>query len=551
MVVFVVRAAYQSSNWRFTLFDDALISFAYGRTLAATGEWVWFPGADRVQGITNPLWSAVMAVVHLPGPSPQAAIIVMSIVAIVVMLALALVVHAIIASTGVTPGIALVGAGLVPFLYPLTFWTLRGMEVGFIALLLSIAILALLRIDRSPRTHTSRWIIVASTAGILAVWTRLDALVLVGGLVLMGLITGSKDVRKASAAIAISAITAAFILLLFQGHYWGDPLPNTYRPKVDGIELDERIARGLFATARAFPLWLLAIIAWLYSRSSGRTTGSQLLASLSLGVTSVAVAYSVWTGGDAWEWSLMLNRTLSIALPLAMASWLVVIAGGSQRVHPAALGLVALSGAGLGLTVNPSSLDIRLAVIGTGLTTVAASLICVAGSSVLRRRFRELTLGVGFAFATCAPGAILWITHGGLNVADDARFAFRAEELSDLTEPSAVIAVMWAGAPGYLADRPLIDMFGKSDRTIATGGPAIDPETGMPYPFIPGHNKWNYEHSIEDQRPDVIFQLGDDRSSAEARILGWGYERRCLSDGWVSYFRTDSTRVRWDRVDDC
>lgn len=54
LTAFVWRAGWISDGrWQFTLFDDAMISMTYARTLAETGDWVWFPGAERVQGITN------------------------------------------------------------------------------------------------------------------------------------------------------------------------------------------------------------------------------------------------------------------------------------------------------------------------------------------------------------------------------------------------------------------------------------------------------------------------------------------------------------------
>lgn len=551
MVLFIIRSAAQNSSWRFTLFDDALISFAYGRTLAQTGEWVWFPGADRVQGITNPLWSAIMAVVHLPSPSPQVAMAAMSVVGLIVVLGCAVIVHRIVLDAGGSNSLALIGAAFVPFLYPLVFWTVRGMEVGLIALLLLLVMWSLLRVSQQTGAYSRMWMALATICGALAVWTRLDALVLIGAIVLASWLSGNRSVRRAALLLAAVSLLAALLLLVFQGLYWGDYLPNTYRLKVDGIPLSDRLERGFFATARALPLLVVSTIAWLRLRNGDCRTSSALVAAISLAVTVVALTYSVWTGGDAWEWSLMLNRTVSAVLPVALAAWLLAFSTTSRPIRPGLIAALAVSGIGLGFTVNPTLFSFRLAAIGVGLSCVAAAFVMWLRRPTTRERLRALVLASAFFFATSAPGAILWVQFGGLNVAEDARFAARAEELREVTDPSAVIAVMWAGAPGYVTDRPLIDMFGKSDRVIATGPPAIDPQTGAAYPFIPGHNKWDYEYSIHLLRPDVVFQLGDDRGSVEGRILEWGYERRCLSDGWISYFRTDSPSVRWDELSSC
>jgi len=179
MTVFVLRNAWDGSRWRFTLFDDALISMAYGRTLATTGEWVWFPGAERVQGITNPLWSAIMALVHVPFTSPSLAIITMTILGVVLVLATAIVLYfAILSATSNTP-IALAVAAGTPVLYPLTFWAVRGMEVGLLALLSSIAVLAVVRVRLSNTQQRKLWLSTAALVGCAAVFTRLDALVLI------------------------------------------------------------------------------------------------------------------------------------------------------------------------------------------------------------------------------------------------------------------------------------------------------------------------------------------------------------------------------------
>ena len=89
--VFLAFFAWRSSEnpWgtrRFTLFDDAMISMTYPRTLADTGELVWFPGADRVQGVTNPLWTIYMASIHLLGIRGSSAALVVSLTGVLLVL---------------------------------------------------------------------------------------------------------------------------------------------------------------------------------------------------------------------------------------------------------------------------------------------------------------------------------------------------------------------------------------------------------------------------------------------------------------------------------
>lgn len=550
MVAFVARSAYSSGQWRWTLFDDALISFAYGRTLAETGDWVWFSGADRVQGITNPLWSAFMALPHLAVSTPTGAIIVMTISTVVLMLALAIVVYRTLLSAGAAKAAALAAMGSVPFLYPLTFWTLRGMEVGFIALLSVLMLLSVINIQDPITESRAPWFVLAGISGIAVVLTRLDAIVIAATLAGVGFLLGHQQVRRTWLLLLATLLIAVGLVLVFQYFYWGDYLPNTYRLKVDGIPIDERLTRGLFATARALPLIALTGLAWHRIRRQSASPALTAGVGGASAVTAAVIAYSVWTGGDAWEWSLMLNRTVSVGLPLALIAWMLAMRSPS-RIPLVGLLILGASGVGLGATVNPLGIDVRLAVIGTALTSAAAFLVWLALRADARPAVRSLLLALGFVVATSSPGAVLWVPYGGLNVQEDQRFALRAEELTRVTDEQATIAVMWAGAPGYFSDRSMIDMFGKSDRVIAQLPPRIDPVTGNPFEFVPGHNKWDYEHSVRDLRPDVVFQLGDDRSVAEADILEWGYQRGCLADGWLSYFRIDSPYVRWDELTPC
>ena len=48
----------------YVLFDDAMISMRYSYNLANGYGLVWNPN-ERVEGITNPLWTGIMALVHL------------------------------------------------------------------------------------------------------------------------------------------------------------------------------------------------------------------------------------------------------------------------------------------------------------------------------------------------------------------------------------------------------------------------------------------------------------------------------------------------------
>jgi len=44
--------------------DDVYISACYGRSLVSGQGFVWYPGAPKIEGISNPLWSALIGLLH-------------------------------------------------------------------------------------------------------------------------------------------------------------------------------------------------------------------------------------------------------------------------------------------------------------------------------------------------------------------------------------------------------------------------------------------------------------------------------------------------------
>jgi hypothetical protein len=99
----------------------------------------------------------------------------------------------------------------------------------------------------------------------------------------------------------------------------------------------------------------------------------------------------------------------------------------------------------------------------------------------------------------------------------------------------SLLAVAGAGASRYVANRPMVDLLGKSDRHIAHERPATDI-------FLPGHNKWDLAYSIRRYEPDVVTALG---ASRELRRRGYVamQVRRGTELGRVIWVRRDSPNV--------
>ncbi len=154
--VFILRSAFSAhGRLYFTLIDDAMISMRYAAHLAHGYGLVWNVGEAPVQGFTNPLWTLLMAVPHtLHVPTPRISLVVM-LASALCLLGLTLTVYRI--SINLVPKAKhapLMATAITAFYFPLVFWSLRGMEVGFLCLLMAVALLAALRIRRWERCLT-------------------------------------------------------------------------------------------------------------------------------------------------------------------------------------------------------------------------------------------------------------------------------------------------------------------------------------------------------------------------------------------------------------
>ena len=122
-----------------------------------------------------------------------------------------------------------------------------------------------------------------------------------------------------------------------------------------------------------------------------------------------------------------------------------------------------------------------------------------------------------------------WVTDNAPLRQADIRRARAGVAIAESTSPDATIAVHAAGQIPYYSNRRTIDLLGLNDAVIARG-----PLAG---PFYPGHDKWNYDYSITQLKPDLIadnwIRLGD--------FMGDKPQYRQLDNGM--YVRRDTTLV--------
>lgn len=554
-----------------TLFDDAMISMSYARTLADGGGLVWYSGAPAVEGITNLGWTLVMAAVHWMGLGPDEAVNVMKLLGLVAVWATAAIAVALSSEIDRRESLAAWLAALVVSLnLPLLFWSVQGMEVGALTFLtLSIWLLSWRAGDRERlRPATAVMVIAAVGAGIVI---RTDFVTVPVAVLVWAAWSDRAMLRRIGPPILAAVVVALAATTAFRLIYYGVPVPNTYDLKVTGVPVTTRLWRGTLVTSlsvAAVVLPSLAIIAWEWR---GLDPATRRRLGLPLAIVGAQVGYSVVVGGDAWESFLVANRYLTPAVVCATLAAVLrlfapKVAGGTElkkgTASLLAIGAIIVPGlmatihrmmgnraigSRLGLT-TPS----RDSIVAGVLIALGAGLLLAALTVVARRGRVKLTtsrvvpaaLAISLLLGIASQATTL---HRHTNGAGD--FASLGAELRSVTTADALIAVGAAGATQYFSGRMMIDILGKNDRHIARL-PATTPD------FLPGHNKYDARWSLDRLRPDVVATgvvggpdgPADGRGYSDAELRARGYRPYRLRHG---EFHSDSfqggTRVIYVR----
>lgn len=552
----LVAASAGGKGLRFTLFDDAMISMGYARTLAETGEFVWFAGAPRVQGITNPLWAGWMALVHFVGfdGNGAALAVIVSGIALLLLLAIATGLASATVLDAESGWIGMSAAGATVLCLPTVYWALRGMEVGLIALL-GVTVVILLVFP--TRRDTLRTVLIAATC-LAGVATRFDFIVIAVG-ASGGLVLAQRRMTRGVGETLVATAAAAALVLLCQRAYYGSALPNTYTLKMSGTDVWTRCLRGLAASGKILPVLLLVGLCLVVVARSDVGTRRSLVYACATSFLAVC-AYTVYTGGDAWENDVM-SRFHASVLPLAVVA---VCATFGDRTVIRRLGRLRLvvpstivpATVAAGLTVNPGGFSQTRFVPVFLCTTTACAAFLWACSRRVPRGAAASILPVVLAAVSVIPfsagSAGAWmqvLARDPLLTRTNHHVTATAATLRDITGDSAVIATVWAGVPAYQSRRRMIDILGKNDAVIASMPRRTE--------FFPGHDKWDYAHSVRRQSPDVVYQVfsRDPGEDVPALLRSWGYVRRCTDVGPFAstgaWFLAGSTRVRWHLLTDC
>ena len=391
--------------------DDAGISLAYARNLAAGFGPVLYPGGEAVEAYSNPLWTALLtagAALGLDGADGIPLLKTLGLVCGVLTLALTAA-----AARAVYPddGVVWVAPALLASLAPFAFWTASGMENGLFACLMVLTLTLQLRELRGG----GAWPWSALTASALAL-TRPEGIAFAAAFLLHRATAGERVRQLARWAVVVAAIFGLFLaarLLVF-----GEWVPNTYYAKValygrhlrslPGYLLDpsDRGTRYLLDAARAvWPLLALAAVG-LLDRPWGR--GNLLLAGLLAG----SALYVVYVGGDFWP----AGRFFTASLPLVALAAQHAVNLASHRHRLAGLVLAAVV---TGVTLNRSlGVTAELRVLHGG-----DALISLQGRLDTGRRLSALTHALGLRDALIMDPDIGGLAVAGHRVLDTGGLA--------------------------------------------------------------------------------------------------------------------------------
>jgi hypothetical protein len=352
-----------------------------------------------------------------------------------------------------------------------------GMETGLLTVLTTFGLASSIAAARRREGRVS-----SGVWWSLAVITRFDIAPVAAMALAHELLHARRDRLKVLAVVALVGVVIA-AQFAWRYSYYGDWWPNTYYLKATGWPLVPRITAGL-----AQALWIgmsLGLPLLLSFGVLGRLRSHHAL----LGAAFAwMLVYHVWVGGDAWP----LNR---FVIPVSCALFVLAAAGIQQFLRTFAAPLTRA----------------RFCIGYTALTG-----LCMAS-----------LIGVHYPHALLIEPPQM-VPDNVMNV----RLAIAVERITD---PSAKLAVTYAGVVPYFTRRPCHDTLGKCDPHIAR----LRVREGDDRP---GHNKFDMEWTLYQVRPDIVlhaFRAGDAKLDAHYRPVRVEVDDKPV----MMLIRRDSTRT--------
>ena len=486
----------------FGLFDDAMISMRYAWNFSHSQGLVWNPG-ERIEGYTNLLWTLLMSLFTTVLDKPGA-VLAVQITGVAIVLGCCVLVWKLAQRVGMDlPERDRLALGVATVLmtltyYPLSHWSLTGMETGLLTLLILAAMIAL---EGYARNRGGAGLLpVAAFLG-LAYLTREDSAIFsIPILIYAVTIPAAETDRRARARMLLPAL-GLFLLFpigreLFRLLYYGDFLPNTYYLKLTGMPLADRIRDGLGFTS----LYLVTHAVFLGVGTLGCIFKPDRRKSLYLTLAALPILYQIWVGGDP----VRIWRMMTPAQPLAAVLF-----------ARAALELV---------------------------RRMSHSLSSPKGTRLFGYMTALAILSVNLIFTRLMLFRERWFPLDFYQVRINAAVA-----VNEVTTEDASVAVLAAGVVPYYTDRRAHDMLGRTDAYIASLPADLSGAVGWGgMHSVPGHNKYDLDYSIKQLRPTYAETSQWGRQD----ITAWMSEHyaRVNYKGVEMWLLKGSPDVRWELI---
>jgi arabinofuranosyltransferase len=549
---------------QFTLSDTSMVSMTYAKTFVNSGELVWFPGAERVQGFSNFLYTIFFAFIHLLKLSNSINALLVSVVNLFILIAISYKVvelSRILNPKKIHTSYFL--GSIVFFQYSLIFWSLRGYEVGMLALITISSIVKICRIIDRNRISIYPDLIVLWLYLSIGIWLTLDFIIIAVTLSTYIVFVFKKIVKsyKHLLIFQLGIFLSLFSILIFQYTYYGDFFPNILYLETGGFLLIEKIPRGIISSFKIYPLLLFQsflLLKYFLEKSESRKLY------LIFFLTSSLTVYNILMGGDNWEVYGFANRTLTLLIPIGLST--IALANKDKFFTSKKSINIIFS---LLLVLGVFSLQLNLYNIQnitiSQLTFSSFEMIyfffsCLFITMLKIRKYLSYLLGIIFTI-------FLSFTHVNYLINTELQISSTeflntqiGIELRNFTSQDAKIGVLWAGNIGYYSERQMIDFLGKSDKFVAKSLPVRYLNSSQKYnfnDFDPGHNKWNFEYSIGILKPDIILRTWDDEDFY-TQIEKNGYEQICVvfkhpfdSEELEIYIKNDSKKIIKEKIQFC
>lgn len=423
--------------------DDAYISYRYAVNLAQ-GNGLVFNVGERVEGMTNLLWTLLLALGELLGIASPLLAHAMGAACGAVMLILTFLLcrEHLSRQHDWSAGLATLALWTSSGFW---VWVLSGLETSMFAMLVLAAFYA--------QSKNRLWW--ASIAITLATLTRPEGVLLAAVIFGVALLRWFNRPRALLAAPQVWAPMAFYIaslvaLTLFRLAYYGMPLPNTVYAKVGGIPISRGISY-VMSFFRDGAMWLLpalAVALWVHAKKWSEATPATDSMTSVIFFILLFIAYVIYIGGDVFPYS----RFLVPILPLLLAVTCVGIAAAFTLRKPLAWLLTA----------------------GLAAATIWPLVAEPASREVLKVR----------------------------NLVPDEYARHQAVQLAQMQPPIKLVAAVSIGRLGYFSGLPILDLVGLVDAHIARAPVSASLLRGQGV-LLPGHQRSDPQYAL-DRRPDIV-----------------------------------------------